>query len=146
MQLRYLNAQHMKICYLVTLFLISVFTTYSQNLIGYDAKDIKKYMSANNSDMNLEKVINKSFRYLKYSDSYDNQTMLFFLSPDSVCTNIRIVCNKSIKSKKIRELDAACQRSGENIWRDDSNIEGRAYLFKLIDEDWSFSIIIEPEK
>ena len=144
MLLRCLNTQLMKACFLVTLFLVIVFTTYSQNLIGYDAKDIRKYMSANNSDMNLEKVINKSFRYLKYSDNHDNQTMFFFLSPDSVCTNIRFVCNKSIKSKKIEELDAVCQRSGKNIWRDNS--EGRSYLFKLIDEDWSFSIIIEPEK
>jgi len=123
---------------------MTVFTTYSQNLIGYEAKDIKKYMSANNRDMNLERVSNKSFSYLKYSDRYDTQTMLFFLSPDSICTNIRIVCNNNVRSAKIRELDTAYQRKGENIWID--NHAGKNYLLKLVDDDWSFSIIIEDEK
>ncbi len=134
----------MKKCFFVSLFLMTVFTSYSQNLIGYDAKYIKKYMSANNREMNLERVSNKSFSYLKYSDRYDTQTMLFFLSPDSVCTNIKIVYNSSVRSSKIIELDSTYQRTSENMWIDKQS--GKRYFLKLVDDEWSFSIIIEPEK
>lgn len=115
----------------------------SQNLIGYKAVDLKKYMSENRSDMNLDKVNNKSFSYFKYSDKYDAQTMLFFLTPDSVCKNIRIVCNNSIRDAKIKELDSAYLKSDKNTWIDKR--EGKSYRVRLVDDDWSFSITIEPE-
>jgi hypothetical protein len=115
----------------------------SQNLIGYKAVDLKKYMSENRSDMNLDKVNNKSFSYFKYSDKYDAQTILFFLTPDSVCKNIRIVCNNSIMDAKIKELDSAYLKSDKNTWIDKR--EGKSYRVRLVDDDWSFSITIEPE-
>jgi hypothetical protein len=125
------------------MFIISL-TGNGQNLIGYDADGIRKYMTDNRSDMNMEKVINKSFRYLKYSDKYDTQTMLFFLNPDSVCQNIRIVCNSSIRDAKIKELDSSFSKSGKNRWIDSQS--GKNYYIRLDDDEWSFSITIEPEK
>ena len=94
--------------------------------------------------MEYEKVNNNSFSYLKYSDKSDTQTILFFLSPDSVCKSIRSVCNKSIRSEKIKELDSLYSRSGENTWTDKK--QGKSYRVKLIDDEWSFSVTIEPEK
>jgi len=105
--------------------------------------DIKKYMSNNRSDMNLDKVNNKSFSYFKYSDKYDTQTILFFLTPDSVCKNIRIVCNNSIRGAKIKELDSVYSKTGNNTWTDKNS--GKNCRVELIDDDWSFSITIEPE-
>ena len=134
----------MKICSVLAVFFLAIFTSHSQNLIGYKAIDIKKYMSMNRSDMEYEKVNNDSFSYLKYSDKSDTQTILFFLSPDSVCKSIRSVCNKSIRSEKIKELDSLYSRSGENIWTDKK--QGKSYRVKLIDDEWSFSVTIEPEK
>ena len=129
--------------FLAVLLLVS-FTGNSQNLIGYKADDIRNYMSGSRSDMNMEKVNNKSFRYLKYSDKYDTQTMLFFLNPDSVCQNIRLVCNSGIKDAKIKELDSSYSKSGKNRWID--NRSGKNYYIRLDDDEWSFTITIEPEK
>jgi len=94
--------------------------------------------------MNLDKVNNKSFSYFKYSDKFDTQTILFFLTPDSVCKNIRIVCNNSIRSAKIKELDSVYTKTGDKTWTDKHS--GKNCRVKLIDDDWSFSITIEPEK
>jgi len=116
----------------------------SQNLIGYKAKEITDYMIVNRSDMNRDRVNNKSFRYLKYSDKYDSQTILYFLDRDSVCRNIRIVCNNNIRGSKIRELDSLYLKTGEKSWVDKRS--GKNYLVRLIDEEWSFSVTIEPEK
>jgi hypothetical protein len=134
----------MKICSVLAVFFLAIFTSNSQNLIGYKAIDIKKYMSMNRSDMEYEKVNNDSFSYLKYSDKSDTQTILFFLTPDSVCKSIRSVCNKTIRSQKIKELDSVYSRSGENTWTDKK--PGKSYRVKLIDDEWSFSVTIEPEK
>jgi hypothetical protein len=127
----------------VFIFLISL-AGNGQNLIGYRADGIRKYMTENRGDMNSEKVNNKSFRYLKYSDKNDTQTMLFFLNLDSVCQTIRIVCNNTIRDAKIRELDSLFSKSGKNRWTDFRS--GKSYYIRLDDDEWSFSITIEPEK
>ena len=129
---------------LIALLLLISINGKSQNLIGYKADGIRKYMAENRSDMNSEKVNNKSFRYLKYSDKSDTQTMLFFLNPDSVCQNIRIICNNTIRDSKIRELDSSFSKSGTNRWTDTRS--GKSYYIRLDDDEWSFSITIEPEK
>jgi len=101
-------------------------------------------MSLNRNDMENEKVNNSSFSYIKYSDKYDTQTILFFLFPDSVCKSIRTVCNKGIRSEKIKELDSLYSKTGENVWTDKR--QGKNYRVKLVDDEWSFSVTIEPEK
>lgn len=129
--------------FMAVLLLVSI-TGNSQNLLGYKANEIRNYMADNRSEMNIEKVNNKSFRYLKYTDKYDTQTMLFFLDPDSLCHNIRLVCNHSIKDTKIKELDSSYSKSGKNRWID--NRSGKSYYIRLDDDEWSFTITIEPEK
>ena len=134
----------MKLFSLVLVLLLVSITGNSQNLIGYKADDIRNYMSGSRSDMYIEKVNNKSFRYLKYSDKYDTQTMLFFLNPDSICQNIRIICNNSIRDIKIGELDSSFLKSGKKWWIDSRS--GKNYYIRIDDNEWSFSITIEPEK
>jgi len=134
----------MKIFLVMTVLLLFPITGSGQNLVGYKAEYIRNYMIEKRSEMNQEKVINKSFRYLKYSDKYDTQTILFFLNPDSVCQNIRIVCNNSIRDSKIKELDSSYSKRGNNFWIDRQS--GKDYYVRLEDEEWSFSINIEPEK
>jgi len=134
----------MKLFSLVLVLLLVSITGNSQNLIGYKADDIRNYMSGSRSDMNMEKVKNKLFRYLKYSNKYDTQTMLFFLNPDSICQNIRIICNNSIRDIKIGELDSSFLKSGKKWWIDSRS--GKNYYIRIDDNEWSFSITIEPEK
>ena len=134
----------MKIFSFLAFFLMTVYGLHGQNLIGYKAAEIKKYMSENRSDMKNEKVNNKSFSYIKYSDKYDAQTILFFLNAYSVCRSIQMVCNKNIRSEKIKELDSKYSKTGENIWTDKQ--KGKNYKVKLVDDEWSFSVTIEPEK
>jgi len=134
----------MKFISFLTILFMTGFSSNGQNLVGYSAKDIRKYMSKNRSEMNIENVTNKTFSYLRYSDRYDTETILFFLRDDSVCYNMRIVCSKNIRSSKIKELDSVYSRTGENIWADRRS--GKNYNISLVDDDWSFSISIESEQ
>jgi hypothetical protein len=129
-------------------FLVVLFMTFiacsGQNLIGYSSKDITNYMSSDKGDTHMDRVNNKIYRYLKFTDKYDTQTMLFFLNTDSVCNYIRIICNNSIRGVKVKELDSTFEKKGENFWIDKRS--DKKYLIRLVDEEWSFTITMEPEK
>ena len=125
------------------LFFVTI-CSFGQNLIGYNYNGIKKYMKENRQDMNSEKVINSAYSYIKYSDSGNSQTLLFFLNHDSICTSIRSVCDYSIKGEKVKAFDATYKKIDTNKWIDKR--DGKDYLVEIRDEKWSFIILIEPSK
>jgi hypothetical protein len=134
----------MKIISFLVFVIITGSVSYGQNLIGYNDFEIRKFMKDKKSEMNFDKVINNKFIYLKYSDNYDNQTILFFLSPDSVCKNVRIICDKGLKAEKVNEFNKLYKKSGDNKWIDRRG--GKDYYIEIKDEKWSTVILIEPGK
>ena len=131
----------------ITLFAFLINTSVcvsSQNLIGLNDKEIIKYMKENQRDMRLENVTNTRYNYLKYSNSSDDQTLLFFLNTDSVCKSVRMICNFSIMAQKVKEFDSIYTKRGENRWIDTQN--GKDYLIEIQEEKWTYIINIEPYK
>jgi hypothetical protein len=134
----------MKILQLTTFFLFISTVTFSQNLIGYKEDEIRKYMRENRKDMNYASVTNSRFKYLKYTDNDDNETILFFLNNSSVCKSERIICDYSIKNQKIKEFNARYKKIDDNSWLD---VRGRKnYTIELKDEQWSCIITIVQAK
>ena len=132
---------------IITLFVILILTgicAYGQNLIGYNDKEISQYMKENRRDMSSEKVTNNRFKYLKYSDSGDSQTLLFFLNSDSVCKSVRMICDVIKKAEKVKEFDSIYKKNGENKWIDTR--AGKDYLIEIKDERWSCVVTIVPDK
>jgi hypothetical protein len=134
----------MKIITLSVVLMLTCFYAQSQNLIGYKQKEILKYMKENRSDMNFNNVVNSQFSYLKYSDNSEKQTLLFFLSPDSVCKSVRIICDIDMKSQKVQEFNSQFMKRGKTQWIDKRN--GKEYLIEIMDGKWSCVISIEQEK
>jgi hypothetical protein len=134
----------MKIITLSAALILLCICTQSQNLIGYNENEIMKYMKENHSDMNYNNVVKSKFSYLKYSDSSENQTFLFFLNTDSVCRSVRIICDINMKSQKVKEFDSKYLKKGENKWID--KLGGKNYLIELMEGKWSCVIAIESEK
>lgn len=134
----------MKIIVLFAFLMATGSGAYCQNLIGYKAGEIRKFMKENRKDLNVDKVTNSKFIYLKYTDNYDNQTLLFFLNPDSICKSIRIICNESVKTEKLKEFSSIYKKSLENRWIDRRG--GKDYLIQLKDDVWACVITIEPVK
>jgi hypothetical protein len=114
------------------------FLINGQNLIGYSEAEIRKFMKENHKEMTCNEVKNSMFKYLKYSDDNDSQTLLFFLDNNSVCGNIKLVCDQSLKAQKIKELDSIYRKMGVNKWVDRRN--GKKYNIELNDEKWAFSV------
>ena len=117
---------------------------FSQNLIGFNENEIRAYMKENQKDMSYNSVVNSSFKYMKYSNSSETQTLLFFLSPESVCKSVRLICDKSLMPQKIKEFNTKYIRSGDNMWIDKRN--GVNYIIRAREEEWSFIVSIETDK
>jgi len=144
MLLKYHSIKLMRVVILSSALILICSYLQSQNLIGYRGKDVLKYMKMNRSEMNYNNVVNSKFSYLKYSDSSENQTILFFLSADSVCRSIRIVCDKNMMPLKVKELNSQYVKNGENKWIDKHG--GKSYIIELLEGNWSCIISIESEK
>ena len=132
---------------IITLFIILIFNiigAFGQNLIGYNDMEIKKYMQENHKEMNFNNVTNTRYKYLKYTDNYDMQTLLFFLDPNSICYSMRLICDSSIKEEKVKEFNSIYKISGENKWIDTRN--GKDFFVEINDERWSCVINIVPKK
>ena len=144
MSLKSLSGCWMKIITLSAALVLICITADSQNLIGYKAEDIIKYMKVNRKEMNYNDVVNNKFSYLKYSDNLENQTILFFLGPDAVCRSERIICDVSLKSAKMREYNSQYKPIGQNKWVDKRG--DKTYIIELLDGKWSCVVSIESEK
>jgi len=131
----------MKFFLLFVLLTLSVYLS-GQNLIGYKDFEIRKYMKENKGNLNINKVNNDRFNYLKYTDDSETQTLLFFLGTDSICKSVRIICDSVTKDEKIKEYNTYCKKTDENIWVDRRN--GIDYLIEIKDEQWSSVITIKP--
>jgi len=134
----------MKIITLISFLILFAGSMNGQNLIGLNDNEIRKYMKEYRKDMNIENVRNDRFKYLKYSDNFDSQTILFFLNEDSFCKSVRVILDTSRKSEKVNELNSTYKKSGENQWID--NHDGKNYLITMKDEKWSCIISIDPDK
>jgi len=134
----------MKVIILTAFILLISIYAQGQNLIGFKHQEIRKYMKENQREMNYNNVVNSKFSYLKYSDNLERQTVLFFLNRDSVCKNVRIICDSSLKLQKVKELNSLYAKKGENKWIDKRN--GKEYIIELSDEKWSSVISIEQKK
>ena len=133
----------MKFFFLLVVLMFSETVNYSQNLIGYKGWDIQKYMSSYRKDMNYEKVKNNMFRYLKYTDGSESQTILFFLNTDSICNSVRLICDSRVRDEKINEFNLSFHKDGDNKWIDRRG--EKRYLIELSDEIYSCIITIKPQ-
>jgi len=125
----------------VLLLLVLCTKISGQNLVGYHEKDIRQFMKEKQKNMIFQNFTNNStFKYLKYVNREESQTLLFFLNPDSVCKTVRLICDKSLKSEKMKELDLAYIKSGENTWSETR--DNRKYLIEMKEEDYTFNITI----
>lgn len=113
----------------------------AQNLLGYKLMDIKEYMKENQKSMVFQSLtFNNTFKYAKYADKDGNQTTLFFLTADSVCKSIRMICDKSVEPEMIKDLDSKYKKAGANNWIE--NKGGTNYIIELREEEWSFNVTI----
>jgi hypothetical protein len=129
----------------IILALIS-FNSPGQNLLGYSSKRIEKYLSSNYKQLVKEgNSRNEYYKYLKYTDgAAGTTTVYFFLSEKDKCIRVKRMHVHSMKDEVIEELNNLYTRERDNVWSD--RHRGINALIKLENEEWFFTVTIEPEK
>jgi hypothetical protein len=113
--------------------------SFTQIFIGSSKEEIIKIMNEKNPGFNLDEgAVNNTYKYLKYVDKNNEETWLFFLSDDNICTRTKLMSDFSNLQTRKDELDKEYKSSGENKWTFINN--GTTYIIELKKEEWFFTI------
>ena len=124
---------------IILLYLHFGVNTYTQNYIGMSKDEIVKVMNENNPGFDLDEgAVNNTYKYLKYLDKNNEETWLFFLSNENICTHMKLMSDYSNLEIRKNELDKEHKPAGENKWIFIN--KGTVYIVELKKEEWFFTI------
>ncbi len=115
------------------------------HFIGMTKQEIIKSMQKNNPGFDLDEgAVNTAYKYVKFVDKYNEETLLCFLDENNICTHTKLMSDYSNLKWRTDELNKSCKSAGENKWVfvDKGNI----YLVELKKEEWFFTIITKKKK
>ena len=134
--------KRLSIILLSTLFCL---TLMGQHYIGMSKTDIIKLMNKTNPGFDLDEgVVNKTYNYLKFVDKYNEETWLFFLSEDNICTHTKLMSDFSNLNLRTKYLNDNYKKSGASTWT--YTVKGVTYNVELIKEEWYFTIVTKKKK
>jgi hypothetical protein len=140
-----MNIKKITISSVAILLFIFTVNAGTHTYIGLNKEEIKTRMQHEMDDFNLDNSsINKTYNYLKYVDYLGQQTILYFLDENNMCTASKWICDYSLLNEKRDYLNKEYEETGEDTWvyKDENEI----YNIKLERENWFFAIITRPEK
>jgi hypothetical protein len=118
--------------------------TKSANYIGLSKDEILKVMNESNPGFDLDDgVVNSTYKYLKYVDKNNEETWLFFLSEDDICTHTKLMSDYSNLEIRKEELDKEYKAAGENKWIFIN--KGVVFIVELKKDEWFFTITIKKK-
>jgi hypothetical protein len=115
----------------------------AQNYIGLHKDDIAKQMPQEYKGFYFEKEVNVDDRsFLKYVNTFEEQTILFMIDTDGFCTAVSRMYNTWLYDQVIKELNSKYQQVSTNKWLEVK--EGKNYDLTLIKGKWFLTITIRP--
>jgi len=130
---------------IVTGILLLAIQAKTSNYIGMQKEDIIKNMQKSNPGFDLdESSVNKTYKYLKFVDKYNEETWLFFLSDNDVCIHTKLISDYSNLKQRTDELNKKYKKAGELKWS--FMDKGSEYLVEIVKEEWYFSIVTKMKK
>ena len=110
-----------------------------QKLVGHKKTDVITWMKEVKPDFVLDNtVVNSKFKYLKFIDKINQETLLCFLSDDNICTMTRLMSDYSNLDKTIKRLNIEYKKTGSGKWKyTDENVE---YTIELKKDKWYFML------
>jgi len=110
-----------------------------QHFIGLHKSEIAGALKEMNPQFKLDKnAVNHTYKYLKYVDKITEQTILFFLSENDICTYVRWMADYSNLGDMTGMLNKNFKKNGTNTWT--YSVKGVGYTISLEEEEWYFTI------
>jgi hypothetical protein len=134
--------------FLVLLFgFICVFNTRSnaQQVIGLPKDEVIRVIREEYKDFAPDNSSrNTTFKYLKYIDRINEQTLLCMLSEKDICTSVKLISDYMNLEDCVAELNKKYRKLSGNSWSYVFNKQ--TLIVTLKKEEWFFSVLTKPEK
>jgi hypothetical protein len=135
----------MKLLLFITGIWLFAAQTQTPNYIGMSKQDIIKVMGKSNPGFDLDEgAVNKTYKYIKFVDKYNEETWLFFLTDDDKCSRTKLISDFSNQKIRTEELNKKYKKEGENKW--EFTEKGISYIVELSKEEWFFTIVTKEKK
>ena len=119
--------------------------TQTPNYIGLSKQDIINFMGKTNPGFDLDEgAVNKTYKYLKFVDKYNEETWLFFINDEDKCSRTKLISDFSNQKIRTDELNNKYKKAGENKW--EYTEKGNNYIVELNKEEWFFTIVTKEKK
>ena len=117
----------------------------SQHFIGMHKDEIMKEMKQVMPDFKIDNsTVNKLYKYLKYVDDINEQTLLIFLDENDRCTFSKLMSDYSNLDDAIKKLNNKYKKVKQNEWV--YSLEKVSYSVILKEEEWFFTIETKKKK
>lgn len=120
-------------------------TLCAQNFIGYSRQQVKSMVKDSLPGFFLAKEIQNGVKsFIKYENTFEEQTVLFIFNEKGVCTAVNRMYNFIEKDGLVKELSSKYRKVSKNEWR--FKKEGKEYAAVLKEEEWFLKLIIKSRK
>ncbi|BDX39153.1 hypothetical protein CYCD_25080 [Tenuifilaceae bacterium CYCD] len=128
---------------LIIPFWIIQLSTYGQNYIGIHKDDIKKLTSKEYKGFIFEKEVKNGDRsFIKFVNVIDEQTLLFMLNQEGICTSVSRMYNTWLYDQVVKELKENYKKVGSDTWTEVK--DGKEYEIKLKHGEWFITVTTRP--
>lgn len=118
---------------------------FAQNFIGQHKQEIRKNFKLAYPGFSFEKeVVNGKKSFLKYVNTFEEQTILFILDEKGNCTSMARMYNSWLLSQVKKDLDSKYKSTGSLTWLE--SIDGKNYEIVLKKGKWFITVITRPKK
>lgn len=131
--------------FFVLLLSIIIKNGYTQNFIGQHKEDIRKNLKEAYPGFVFDnEVENGKKSFIKFVNTFEDQTLLFILDETGYCTSIARMYNSWLYAKVKKDLDAKYKLKDSHTWIE--NINGKIYEIEIKKGKWYFTVITRPKK
>lgn len=117
---------------------------HGQHYIGMQKDRIAGIVKQQNPNFRIDNsAVNHTYHYLKFVDDVSEQTMLFFLSDNDVCTYVRWISDYANLTDITIQLNRQYDKAGEKRWSYSEG--GKRFLVTLEEGEWYFTVNINQE-
>jgi hypothetical protein len=118
---------------------------HAQQVIGLPKDEVVRVMHDEYKDFVPDNSSrNTSFKYLKYIDKLNEQTLLVMLSDNDVCTSVKLISDYMNLEEVVKDLNNKYKKAGDDSWYYFQNKQKLVVTLKK--EEWFFTVLIKPEK
>ncbi len=109
----------------------------AQHFIGEKKEEVRKLMKTQVKGLHEDKSArNLAVNMIKYTDRFQNQTMIFVFDDEDKCKFSKHMCDYSMETKMKGKLDLQYKKLDDDTWTYEH--EGSTYKITLKKDEWYF--------